>query len=230
MHELRVRRELGTHLADAVAQRDHDVEPLRRELVEVLGAVRADVDAAPLHARAPRWGAAASDGSRRSRPRPLRPTAARAAPPPSATGRCCPCTGTAPGRRRAGGRRTSSARPRTGATRERRMQRGARGCQQLPAAREVDAVVAVASVGRAPTHRHQPAVAQLAQVVRHQALRLVDELVSSATARSLPTSSRRSRHRTGWPRAAAREAAPRREASFPSSRRARYPRDPKSIK
>ena len=42
----RVRRELRADLADAVAQRDHHVEALRDELVEVLGAVRADVDAA----------------------------------------------------------------------------------------------------------------------------------------------------------------------------------------
>ena len=44
--ELWVRRELGTDLADAVAQGDHEVEALGHELVEVLGAVRADVDPA----------------------------------------------------------------------------------------------------------------------------------------------------------------------------------------
>src|SRR5258708_39555474 len=49
VHELRVRRELAAHLADAVAQRDHQVEPPREELVEVLAAIRADVDAAFAH-------------------------------------------------------------------------------------------------------------------------------------------------------------------------------------
>ena len=49
-------------------------------------------------------------------------------------------------------------------------------CSCSPAAREVDRVVAVASVGRAATRGDEPAVAQLAQVVRHQALRLADEL------------------------------------------------------
>ena len=42
-------RELGTDFPDPVAQRDHDVETLRDELVQVLGAVPADVDTAPLH-------------------------------------------------------------------------------------------------------------------------------------------------------------------------------------
>ena len=65
VHELRMRRELGTDLADAVAQRDHEVEPLRDELVEVLGPVRADVDPTLVHAPVPRWDAAASGGSRR---------------------------------------------------------------------------------------------------------------------------------------------------------------------
>ena len=45
---LRGRRELGADLSNAVAQRDHDVEPLGDELAEVLGAVRTDVDATLL--------------------------------------------------------------------------------------------------------------------------------------------------------------------------------------
>src|SRR5438876_1188816 len=49
VHELRVGRELGADLSDAVAQRDHEVEPHCEELVEVLGAVRADIDAPFAH-------------------------------------------------------------------------------------------------------------------------------------------------------------------------------------
>ena len=49
VHETRMGRELGTDLPDPVAQRDHDVETLRDELVQVLGAVPADVDTALLH-------------------------------------------------------------------------------------------------------------------------------------------------------------------------------------
>ena len=45
VHELGAVRELGADLPNAVAQRDHRVEPLGDELVEVLGAVGADVDA-----------------------------------------------------------------------------------------------------------------------------------------------------------------------------------------
>jgi hypothetical protein len=36
--------ELRADLANSVAQRDHRVEPLRAEFIDVLGAVRADVD------------------------------------------------------------------------------------------------------------------------------------------------------------------------------------------
>src|SRR5256885_1221629 len=49
VHEARVGWELGTDLADAVAQRDDEVEPLSYELVQVLGSVGADVDATRLH-------------------------------------------------------------------------------------------------------------------------------------------------------------------------------------
>src|SRR5688572_15996311 len=48
VHELRARRELRAHLANAIAERDHLVEALRDELVDVLRAVRADVDVSPL--------------------------------------------------------------------------------------------------------------------------------------------------------------------------------------
>src|SRR5262249_7852777 len=44
--EARLGREFGTDLSDAVAQGDHHVEALRDELVQVLGAIPADVDAA----------------------------------------------------------------------------------------------------------------------------------------------------------------------------------------
>ena len=41
----RMRRELGADLANAIAQRDHQVEGLRDELVEVLAPIAAEVDA-----------------------------------------------------------------------------------------------------------------------------------------------------------------------------------------
>src|SRR5215212_7890585 len=46
---LGVRGELGTHLAHAVTERDHHVELAGAELVEVLGPLSADVDAAGAH-------------------------------------------------------------------------------------------------------------------------------------------------------------------------------------
>ena len=45
MHTLRFGRELRAHLANAIAQSDDGVEPLRDELFNVFGAVPADVDA-----------------------------------------------------------------------------------------------------------------------------------------------------------------------------------------
>ena len=48
VHELGAGRELRADLSNAVAQRDHRVEPLGDELVDVLGAVRADVDSTLL--------------------------------------------------------------------------------------------------------------------------------------------------------------------------------------
>ena len=72
--ELGSRRELRADLANAVAQRDHRVEPLGAELVEVLGAVGADVDARTCAGRGRRWDAAASGGCRRWRRRSCRPT------------------------------------------------------------------------------------------------------------------------------------------------------------
>src|SRR5262245_44600678 len=54
---------------------------------------------------------------------------------------------------------------------------GAPGRLQLRAtAAEIDRVVAVASVGTAATGRDETTVAQEAQVVRHEVLRLADEL------------------------------------------------------
>jgi hypothetical protein len=55
------------------------------------------------------------------------------------------------------------------------MQRATCRLELVSAAREVDRVVRVASVGRAPTRRDEPTVAELAQVVRDEILRLVDE-------------------------------------------------------
>ena len=174
VHELGAGRELGADLSNAVAQRDHRVEPLGDELVEVLGAVRADVDATLAAGRGRRWDAAASDGCPRSPLRSPRPTCARAAPRRSGTARCSPCTGTTPAAgdanaRSVDGSAGSRCEPQRG------MQRTARGLQRLPAGGEVDGVVAVAAVRRTATRRHEPTVAELTQVVRHQALRLVDQ-------------------------------------------------------
>ena len=55
------------------------------------------------------------------------------------------------------------------------MQRRAGSLQLFSARREMDGVVAVASIGRAATRAHEPAVAELAQVVRHETLLLADE-------------------------------------------------------
>ena len=55
------------------------------------------------------------------------------------------------------------------------MQRTACVLQRQLAGGQVDGVVGVAAVRRAPACGHEPTVAELTQVVRHQALRLVDQ-------------------------------------------------------
>ena len=72
------------------------VEAERDELVEVLGPVAADVDAPPLASPGPRWDGAASDRSRRSRPRRCRSKLAAGWLRPSGSARCSRCRGTAP--------------------------------------------------------------------------------------------------------------------------------------
>ena len=42
-------RELGTHLAYAIAQTDDEVEALRREFLQVFGAATTEIDAALAH-------------------------------------------------------------------------------------------------------------------------------------------------------------------------------------
>ena len=194
----RVRRELRADLPDAVAQRDHHVEALRDELVEVLGAVRADVDPALLHDPHRVRDAAASGGCPRSRPRSPLPTSCsrsasaiceRALLPVHRNRTRRPATPSALGR---GGRRRRGHEPQPG------MQRAARRLQLLPAAeRGRSRSSASRPIGRAARVRHEPAVAELAQVVRDEALRLAEELRQLTTARSLCTSSRSSRQRTG---------------------------------
>src|SRR5215208_2294235 len=56
------------------------------------------------------------------------------------------------------------------------MERATGALEELGATSEVDAVVAVAAIGRATTSGHQLAGSQLTQVVRHQALGLVEQL------------------------------------------------------
>ena len=55
------------------------------------------------------------------------------------------------------------------------MERAAGRLQLLPTTSQIDRVVGVAAIGRATTGRHEPAVTELTQVVRHQALRLGDQ-------------------------------------------------------
>ena len=173
---LGVRRELGADLAHPVAQGDHAVEALAGELAR--GAwTRAPAMSMPALAHHPhrvgvqrlRMAAGAARLDRAAG------RAARAAPRRSASGRCCRCTGTARARRAGRGRRRrgggASARPGCSA-------RAGAG-QQLAAAREVERVVGVAAVGRAAARRHEAAVAELAQVVRDQVLRLADQRASA---------------------------------------------------
>ena len=56
------------------------------------------------------------------------------------------------------------------------MKRAADRFEELRAASEIDAVVAVASVGGAPVHGDELPGSQLTQVVRHEALRLSEQL------------------------------------------------------
>ena len=56
------------------------------------------------------------------------------------------------------------------------MKRAADRLEELPAASEIDAVVAVAPVGGAAVHGEQLPGSQLTQVVRHEALRFSEQL------------------------------------------------------
>ena len=56
------------------------------------------------------------------------------------------------------------------------MQSSAGGLEFTLTGGEVDRVVGVATVGGAATREHESTVAELAEVIRHEALRLVDEL------------------------------------------------------
>ena len=58
---------------------------------------------------------------------------------------------------------------------QRRMERTRSRLERLAAGDQVDGVVAVAAVRRAAADRHQAAVAQQSQVIRDQALRFVDQ-------------------------------------------------------
>jgi hypothetical protein len=56
------------------------------------------------------------------------------------------------------------------------MKRATDRLEELPATSEIDAVVAVASVGGAAVHGDQLPGSQLTQVVRHEALRFSEQL------------------------------------------------------
>ena len=145
-------RELGADLSNAVAEGDHHVEPLSDELVEVLGAVRADVDAPPLkdpHGVGMQRLRVAPRARRFDRPG--RHVLERA-PRPSATGRCFPCTRTTPA---CGDARPGAVGPRPG-----QATTPDAGHRPQPAAPpgsgEIDGVVAVAAVRRTATGGHSP--------------------------------------------------------------------------
>ena len=171
--ELGSGREVRADLPDAVAQGDHRVEPLRAELVEVLGAVRADVD--PVRTKD-------ADGVGMQRLR----MAARAGGldrtgrhvveqrfgdlGPRAVARAQEQHPRSPARAVRSwtlGRRRAEA--------QRRVQRSPCALQGIAAGVEVDGVVAVAAICRAAVRGHESAFPEQTQVVRHQALRLVDQ-------------------------------------------------------
>src|SRR5580700_9624472 len=67
------------------------------------------------------------------------------------------------------------------------MQRGARHGEQLATTREIDAVVGVTPISRAPSHRYEPLRAQTRQMVGDKVLRppdQVDELANLTVAPS----------------------------------------------
>ena len=173
MDELWSRRELRAHLTNPVAQCDHRVESLGAELIEVFGAVGADVD--PVRVKDP-------DGVGMQRLR----TAA------GADSLDRPCRHVLEQRfcdlRPGAVTRAEEQHPRpatrvpsswTRGFRGREPQRGVQcapcALQRLTAGGQVDRVVAVASVGRALAGVDQGTFAKQAQVVRDQALRLVDQ-------------------------------------------------------
>ena len=172
VHTLGPGRELRAHLANAVAQGDDRVEPLSDELVEVLGAIGADVDAT-LRKDTDRIGMErlrmASSARRADRAADIRSSSAsaiwdRALFPVhrnSTRGRR---------RDRPGG---AGRAPRT-RVRALDAARG-RAAECDAAGGEIDRVVAVAPVGRASARRHESSVAEQAQVVRHQVLGLVEQ-------------------------------------------------------
>ncbi len=139
-----------------------------------------------------------SDGCRRWRLRwRLRLTCARAALRRSASVRCCPCTGTTRAAC-AATQRPSCCGSCRGSERERRMQSAARGVEFALAGGEIDRVVGVAPVRRAAAREDESAVAELAEVIRDETLRLVDELGQFPTRPGrCGTNSRNSRQRTG---------------------------------
>src|SRR3954466_10068697 len=150
-------RELGTHLADPVAQRDHGVEALPEKRVEMLAAAVAQVDAALLHDSyrvGGQWlrvasGAGCLDRTARhvvkQRFRDLRARAVAGAQEQDANW-------AAPTLHRLG---RNPDEPESG------MQRATRSLELRLAAHEINRVVRVACVRRTAPSRHEPAVAEL---------------------------------------------------------------------
>ena len=166
---------LGTDLADAVAQRDHEVEALGHELVQVLGSVRADVDAALLH-HPYRIGDGAASGC-------FPPTRLRSFPPTSASSNASAICDRAlfpVQRNKTRCRRRRRPRP----ARRRRCRHEP---QRRDAARHRPPAAAPHSAPGRPRSScpvHRPSCdartrarrSQLTQVVRHQALPLAEQL------------------------------------------------------
>ena len=135
-------------------------------------------------------------------------------PRPSASGRCRPCTGRA--RRLA----PHPAAGRSGPVLEPGMQPARRRAEQLTAAHQIDPVVHVTSVSRAPPGGHDPPLAQLAQVIRDQVLGFAEQRDQLADPPSLRPNARRS---------AATAADRRSAAGSRADRRRQPPRDSTSI-
>jgi hypothetical protein len=163
-----VARELGADLADTVTEGDDEVEGLGGELVQVLGVVRAEVDAPLAHdagCKGVKWaGVAAGAGHVDGAPgEPPEESLChlRAAAVPGAEEEDPAAGGRAEGRQS----KVEAGMEGDAATRE-----------SFSTAREVDAVVGIAAVGGAFSHGDEVRRAEAGEVVGDEALGLADDI------------------------------------------------------